>query len=106
MVYESVGQAGRLSLAKSRRISGGVRIYSELVVGSCPDDRDYTANFKNIMVFDGRTIDLKGLQISVCKPFLWACFGFVATRDETLNNGINKIGFDRPSPFTIYVMVL
>jgi len=28
---------------------------------------------------------LKGLHISVCKPFLWACFGFVATRDETLN---------------------
>jgi hypothetical protein len=38
-----------------------------------PDNRDFTSKFKNIKVFNGRTIDLKGLQFSVYKLF----FGLV-----------------------------
>ena len=45
-----------------------------------------------------RTMNFRGLQISVCKPFFMGWYWFQSHLTRMVNNGTNKIGLDWPSP--------
>ena len=62
-------------------VQAGFKFILCLSMDPAPDDRDFTSYLKNLKVFNGCTMNSRGLQISVCKPFLWACFGLVVTHE-------------------------
>ena len=53
-----------------------------LAAGSnpAPDKRDFASCFNKLRSRTGAPSNLGGLQISICKPFLRACFGYIAKR--------------------------